>query len=229
MQEVVGSIPFASTRRSGTAAAGPAGRPPATRQRFSSRGGTGDRRQVSSSADPRGGPQCREADQRRRARRFRRPFPGRRHHRRSDGPGGRTQAGVEVAAGCVLLDRMKQTVAARESFCLETTLAGQNAGRWVCEWREAGSGVRLVFVALADPGVAVRRVAGRVADAGHDVPEVAIRRRSAGGRRYMRCERRGPRPRCPGPRWRADRGADGAGARPLRSPSSRCPRTRAKP
>jgi predicted ABC-type ATPase len=98
---------------------------------------------------------------------------------------GHPSAGVEVAAGRILLGQVRETVTTQESFCFETTLSGRGLSRWIVEWRQAGYRVRLVFVALDDPDVAVRRVAGRVADGGHDVPEVVIRRRWAAGLRAL--------------------------------------------
>ncbi len=98
---------------------------------------------------------------------------------------GHPAAGLEVAAGRVLLGRVRETVATRESFCLETTLAGRTVGRWIGEWQQAGYRVRLMFVALDDPDLAVRRVAGRVAGGGHDVPELLVRRRWAAGLRWL--------------------------------------------
>jgi predicted ABC-type ATPase len=98
---------------------------------------------------------------------------------------GHAPGGVEVAAGRVLLDQVRETVVAGESFCLETTLAGRTIGRWIAQWQEAGYRVRLVFVALDEPDLAVRRVAGRVADGGHDVPELVVRRRWAAGLRSL--------------------------------------------
>ena len=92
---------------------------------------------------------------------------------------------MEIAAGRLLLGQVRETAAAGESFCLETTLAGRTVGRWIGEWKEAGYRVRLVFVALDDPDLAVRRVAGRVAGGGHDVPELLVRRRWTAGLRSL--------------------------------------------
>lgn len=63
--------------------------------------------------------------------------------------------------------------------------AGRTVGRWIGQWPEAGYRVRLVFVALDEPGLAVRRVTGRVAGGGHDVPELVIGRRWAAGLRAL--------------------------------------------
>jgi predicted ABC-type ATPase len=67
----------------------------------------------------------------------------------------------------------------------KTTLAGRTVGRWIGQWQEVGYRVRLVFVVLDEPGLAVRRVAGRVASGGHDVPELVVRRRWAAGLRAL--------------------------------------------
>lgn len=98
---------------------------------------------------------------------------------------GHGRAGVELAAGRVLLAQVREAVATGRSFCLETTLAGHNVGRLIAQWQTAGYRVRLVFIALFDPTLAVTRVADRVADGGHDVPEPVVRRRWAAGLRSL--------------------------------------------
>ena len=45
------------------------------------------------------------------------------------------------------------------------------------EWQELGYHVELIFLSLPDPDVAVARVAARVSQGGHNVPEDVIRRR----------------------------------------------------
>jgi predicted ABC-type ATPase len=44
-------------------------------------------------------------------------------------------------------------------------------------WRSEGYDVKLIFLSLSTAGLAIARVASRVAQGGHDVPEDVIRRR----------------------------------------------------
>lgn len=53
------------------------------------------------------------------------------------------------------------------------------------EWREMGYHVKLIFLSLPSADVAVTRVASRVTQGGHNVPEDVIRRRFAQGLHYF--------------------------------------------
>lgn len=90
---------------------------------------------------------------------------------------GHPPAGLDITAGRVVLTETRRLVDSRASFCLETNLAGRGMLRSIARWRGMGYGVRLVFVALHSPELAMARVAQRVADGGHDIPEAVIRRR----------------------------------------------------
>ena len=94
-------------------------------------------------------------------------------------------AGIEVAAGRVILEQLRALVAAGDSFCVETNLAGRGFLRWIGDWRTRGYDVRLMFFALDSPELALRRVATRVSMGGHDIPEPVVRRRWAVGLRAL--------------------------------------------
>ena len=98
---------------------------------------------------------------------------------------GHPTAGIEVAAGRVVLGELRTVIAAQESFCIETNLAGRGLIRRINEWRGSGYGVRLAFTALDSPEIALRRVAIRVSQGGHDVPEHVVRRRWSAGLRSL--------------------------------------------
>lgn len=70
-----------------------------------------------------------------------------------------------------------------ESFAFETTLAGLCYARAIPKWRAQGFMVKLIFLSLPDAETAMARVAERVAQGGHAVPEATIRRRFAAGLR----------------------------------------------
>lgn len=90
---------------------------------------------------------------------------------------------VAVAAGRIMLTRLRALAEAREDFAFETTLSGRNFVPWLASLRESGYKAHLVFVSLASPELAVVRVARRVMLGGHDVPESVVRRRYARGLR----------------------------------------------
>jgi predicted ABC-type ATPase len=98
---------------------------------------------------------------------------------------GHLTAGVDAAAGRLILEQLRMLVTADESFCVETNLAGRGFVRWIGNWRTRGYTVRLVFTALDSPEMALRRVAARVASGGHNVPEAVVRRRWSAGLRAL--------------------------------------------
>jgi predicted ABC-type ATPase len=51
------------------------------------------------------------------------------------------------------------------------------------EWRRAGYYVTLFFLEIPTAEIAVQRVALRVSQGGHDIPEADIRRRFVSGKR----------------------------------------------
>ena len=86
-----------------------------------------------------------------------------------------------VRAGRIMLEEIKTHARAGDSFAFETTLSGQLYARLVPQWQRQGYRVKLFYLRLATPELAVARVAARMAQDGHNVPEHVIRRRHAGG------------------------------------------------
>ena len=77
--------------------------------------------------------------------------------------------------------RLRELARQRSSFAFETTLASRTFAPWVAELLRTGYQFHLVFLWLPHADMAVARVAARVRDGGHDVPEETIRRRYLGG------------------------------------------------
>lgn len=77
----------------------------------------------------------------------------------------------------VMLERIEMLVGRRESFGIETTLAGRTTASLVRRARDHGYFVSLTYLWLSDPSLAVQRVADRVALGGHHVPHETIVRR----------------------------------------------------
>jgi predicted ABC-type ATPase len=93
--------------------------------------------------------------------------------------------GAAVAAGRVMLERLRFLAAVRRDFAFETTLAGLGHGQWLRQLRSSGYRSHLVFLALPSAALAVARVAARVREGGHDVPEHVVRRRYEAGLRNL--------------------------------------------
>ena len=86
-----------------------------------------------------------------------------------------------IQAGRLMLETMRDAVSAGESFAFETTLSGRIYARMIPEWQELGYFVRLHFFRVSTLAKAIERVAQRVREGGHDVPEEVIRRRMKKG------------------------------------------------
>lgn len=86
-----------------------------------------------------------------------------------------------VKAGRLMLEEIAECARNGASFAFETTLAGQGYLRHIAQWRAQGYRVSLYFLRLPDAETAIARVAERVRQGGHDVPEAVIRRRFASG------------------------------------------------
>ena len=90
---------------------------------------------------------------------------------------------VSFQSGRRMLEQIHEHVLRGESFAFETTLSGRNYARRIPLWREQGYRVKLFFLQLPTPEMAIARVAQRVLEGGHDVPEEVVRRRYDAGRR----------------------------------------------
>ncbi len=90
---------------------------------------------------------------------------------------------VALAAGRVMLTRLRDLARQRLDFAFETTLASRRFAPWLAALRSSGYSVHLVFLWLPRADLAVERVAERVRMGGHAVPEATIRRRYGGGLR----------------------------------------------
>ncbi len=86
-----------------------------------------------------------------------------------------------IRAGRLMLFEIKRRIVRGESFAFETTLSGRYYASLIPNWREAGYHVKLIFLNLPNPELAIARVAARVSQGGHHVPEPVIRRRFDSG------------------------------------------------
>ncbi len=88
-----------------------------------------------------------------------------------------------IKAGRIMLEEIADSVRREESFAYETTLSGLGYLMHIQQWRAQGFWVSLYFLALPNVEMAIARVAERVCQGGHNIPEPIIRRRFIAGLR----------------------------------------------
>lgn len=84
-------------------------------------------------------------------------------------------------AGRLMLEEINNHVLKGESFAFETTLSGRGYAGLIPGWQAGGYIIKLFFLRLASPELAIARVRQRVREGGHNIPEPIIRRRFAAG------------------------------------------------
>jgi predicted ABC-type ATPase len=94
--------------------------------------------------------------------------------------------GAAVAAGRLMIARIRSLMRAGESLAFETTCAGRMQLALIRDARALGYRATLVFLWLPSPDDALARVAGRVRQGGHGVPDAVVIRRYWTGLRNMR-------------------------------------------
>lgn len=92
---------------------------------------------------------------------------------------------IAIQAGREVLRRQHHYLAERQSFAVETTLAGMAMLRHMEEARRNGFAVHLIYIGVEDVQIAVDRIAIRVAKGGHHVPEEDVRRRYLRSMRHL--------------------------------------------
>ena len=98
---------------------------------------------------------------------------------------------VSVRATRLMLEQVHRHARQGNSFAFETTLSGRGYARRISRWQEDGYQVKLFFLKLDAPETAIQRVAQRVMEGGHDVPNAMVRRRfHAGWRNFEQVYRK---------------------------------------
>lgn len=88
-----------------------------------------------------------------------------------------------LAAGRLFLAEIDRLARSRTSFAFESTLSGLIYLPRLRAWKSSGYHVKIVFLKIDAVELALRRVAARVRQGGHDVPRADVIRRFARGLR----------------------------------------------
>jgi len=95
-----------------------------------------------------------------------------------------------IAAARMVLREIDRLAAERMDFAFETTFSGLTYVRRLQAWKQAGYRIELVYLRLRSAELALRRIAARVRQGGHDVPRAdVVRRFSRGWRNFQRIYR----------------------------------------
>lgn len=88
---------------------------------------------------------------------------------------------VAIRAGRIMLERVQETLAAKQTFAIETTLATKSYLNLVNQAQLLGYEVVLYFFYLPSAEMAKERVKLRVSKGGHNIPPEVIERRYEAG------------------------------------------------
>lgn len=82
-----------------------------------------------------------------------------------------------VNAGRLVLRELDRLVEANVEFAFESTLSGLRYAKRIEDWKARGYLIKIAYLRLASPRLALRRVAARVMQGGHTVPAADVVRR----------------------------------------------------
>jgi predicted ABC-type ATPase len=94
---------------------------------------------------------------------------------------------VAVVAARIFLAELDRLATARTSFAFETTLSGRAYARRLAKWRAFGYRIEITYLRIDSPQLALKRIAARVRQGGHDVARDDVLRRF--GRSWTNFER----------------------------------------
>jgi len=86
-------------------------------------------------------------------------------------------AGAALRAGRLVLSEIERLSRERESFAFETTLSGRRYIQRFQSLKTLGYKIEFVYLRVASPKLALKRIASRVKQGGHDVPKADVIRR----------------------------------------------------
>ena len=92
-----------------------------------------------------------------------------------------------MAAARIFLVELDRLATARTSFAFETTLSGHAYVKRLAKWKALGYRIEIAYLWINSPELALKRIAARVRQGGHDVARDDVLRRF--GRSWANFER----------------------------------------
>lgn len=93
---------------------------------------------------------------------------------------------VALRAGRIMLERMRSFVRSKLSFGFETTCSGKSYLRMLADCQKLSWRVSFLYLWVPSPEYSIARVARRVSQGGHSIPDEVIHRRYPSGLWNMR-------------------------------------------
>jgi predicted ABC-type ATPase len=90
-----------------------------------------------------------------------------------------------IAAARLLLQEINRLATHRVDFAFESTLSGMGHARRIAKWKGQGYRIEIAYLRLKSPQLALRRIAARVRQGGHNVPRTDVLRRFERGWDYF--------------------------------------------
>ena len=84
---------------------------------------------------------------------------------------------VAVAAARIFLVELDRLATGRTSFAFETTLSGHAHVKRLAKWKALGYRIEIAYLKIDSPQIALKRIAARVKQGGHDVAREDVLRR----------------------------------------------------
>jgi predicted ABC-type ATPase len=82
-----------------------------------------------------------------------------------------------LAAGRLFLQQLDRLARSEDDFAFESTLRGLTYINRLKHWKAAGRRIEIVYLKMFSPDLALRRIAARVKQGGHNVPRDDVLRR----------------------------------------------------
>jgi predicted ABC-type ATPase len=82
-----------------------------------------------------------------------------------------------LAAGRLFLQQLDRLAKSQNAFAFESTLSGLTYVNRLKRWKSAGWRIEIVYLRISSPQLALRRIATRVKQGGHNVPRRDVVRR----------------------------------------------------
>jgi predicted ABC-type ATPase len=84
---------------------------------------------------------------------------------------------ANIAASRLFLAELDRLARARVTFAFESTLSGLTYVNRLKRWRSLGYRIEIIYLRIPSVRLAVRRIATRVKQGGHDIPRADVIRR----------------------------------------------------
>lgn len=82
-----------------------------------------------------------------------------------------------LAAGRLFLSELDRLAKEKNDFAFESTLSGLTYMNRLTRWKRTGYRIEIIYLRISSPRLALRRIAARVKQGGHNVPRADVLRR----------------------------------------------------